>query len=231
MTCTNGRPSLSADQDRMLFTESAGTCLLGGESLFPLVPSGTRSISIAERAHIIGHSSAGPRGDKATSEAERADPTNIVLLCPSCHTMIDKAEGEYPASTLLSLKESRRAAVALIGGAPTFRSRDAARSVVTEILQRTRAVFEAIGPVPSDGSLPTAEAATRWSREVRDTIVPNLQVVVAIVAANRDLASPEDRATAERLRLHAADLLRKHSDIPLDGPAMRFPREANDLFA
>jgi hypothetical protein len=56
LACREGRPSLSQDQDRRLFSESAGTCLLCSEPLFTDLSEGSRSISIAERAHIIAHS-------------------------------------------------------------------------------------------------------------------------------------------------------------------------------
>jgi hypothetical protein len=79
----------------MLFAESAGTCLLCNTPLFIDPATLRRSISIAERAHIVAHSERGPRGDRSVPRDYRAHPANIVLLCPTCHTTVDKDPSAY----------------------------------------------------------------------------------------------------------------------------------------
>jgi hypothetical protein len=229
VACNNGRIRLKDDEDRQLFSESAGTCLLCCTALFAKTTG--RSVPIAERAHIIAHSDDGPRPDTKVATAARDAPGNIVLLCPTCHTKADKAPEEYPAETLLRLKERRRHAVALLGGAPEYSSRQDAQTAVASLLAQARVAFETYGPSPDDGGLPTVEAAARWSEAVLETIVPAHELVVAIVENNHDLAQRRDVEAAERLRLHAVDLRNKHAGLPLIGPAMRFPVEANALFA
>jgi hypothetical protein len=53
---------------------------------------------IGELAHIIPASDDGPRAEdgRALTDSERALPENILLLCPTCHVVIDKAPDEYP---------------------------------------------------------------------------------------------------------------------------------------
>jgi hypothetical protein len=229
VACSNGRVALKHDEDRQLFSESAGTCLLCCTALFASTPG--RSVPIAERAHIIAHSDDGPRPDATIATIDRDAPGNIVLLCPTCHTKADKAPEAYPAETLRRLKERRRHAVALLGSAPDYSSRQDARTAVAALLTRARVAFETHGPSPGDGALPTVEAAARWSEVVLDTIVPAHELVVAIVANNPNLAQQRDVEAAECLRLHAVDLRNKHAGLPLTAPAMRFPVEANELFA
>lgn len=145
--------------------------------------------------------------------------------------MVDRAEEEYPTETLLELKERRRLAVDRVSGTTRYVSREAAREAVVAILDRARAVFRSVGPDPQTGGLGSIEESERWSREVLETIVPGHQTIVAIVTNNPDLATPEDREAAELLRLHAQALLEKHSGLPLHTPAMRFPRQVENIFA
>ncbi|MFD6495735.1 HNH endonuclease [Streptomyces sp. NPDC060188] len=230
MSCISGRPKLSTDQDRQLFAESAGTCLLCATTLFPKNPKSTRSIAIAERAHIVAHSDEGPRADSATSVDFRSSPENIILLCPSCHTKVDKSPEDYPADHLKKVKEDRKRAVVNIGGTPVFTTRTEARRAAQRILLRNRLIFRNYGPSPVDGSIDSQEAASNWSMHVVDEIIPNNRLLVALVAVNEDLATPEDHESAELLRQHTDDLERKHTSGLVTAPASRFPAQAESLF-
>lgn len=231
LVCSNGRPKLTNDQDRRLFAESAGTCLLCSARLFPDVPDSTRSISIAERAHVFAHSDLGPRADQGLTEEERSDPANIILLCPTCHTEVDKAPDQYPAQDLTARKAARKAAIALVGGTPVFDTRQEARQAVVRVLERNQVIFSNYGPNPDDGSFSSKEEADRWSRQVLDDVVPGNELVVAIVRMNEQLTTSEEREVAEHLRQHTRDLAEKHRGQPLTAPARRFPEAAENLFA
>jgi HNH endonuclease len=228
----DGRPKLTDDEDRRLFSESARTCLLCNTRLFGSGPvPGRRSIPIAERAHIVAHSAKGPRGDRAAPADYLKDPANIVLLCPTCHTKADKDPDAYPSATPLANKARRTAAVAVIGGAPTFDSRAETRQAVQTLLERNPTVFRTFGPDAADGSLGTTEEAENWSKHVLTDIVPANELIVAIVAMNPDLTTREDRSAADLLQLHTSDLAEKHRRGEITAPALRFPREAADIFA
>jgi hypothetical protein len=161
---------------------------------------------------------------------ERSDPANIVLLCPTCHTIVDKAPGSFSAGELHSRKASRAAAVALVGGTPVFETRADARRAVETVLERNHLIFQNYGPDVDDGSIPSTEAAERWSRHVVDDIVPGNELIVAIVRINDRLTTAADREAAELLRLHTNDLAEKHRGQPLTAPARRFPVAAKNLF-
>jgi len=59
-----------------------------------------------EAAHIIGEKQAGPRGKSIFGPTERNSYFNLILLCPTCHTLIDKDPAEYPVEKLHMLKAS-----------------------------------------------------------------------------------------------------------------------------
>jgi len=199
--------------------------------LFAAPSSTERSISIAERAHIVAHSAAGPRGDSGVPASYRSEPANIVLLCPTCHTMADKSPDAYPKQLLLMKKAARAAAVARVGGTPIFGKREDARRAVEAVLERNTMIFHTSGPSAKDGSLPSTEAAEKWSRLVLEEIVPGNELIVAIVELNPHLATTSDRSAMELLRLHTRDLAEKHRGGPLTAPAIRFPKVAEQIFA
>ncbi|MFE4540343.1 HNH endonuclease [Streptomyces scopuliridis] len=230
MACTSGRPTLGQDADRALFAESAGTCLLCNTTLFPSDPKRKRSIPIAERAHIVAHSDDGPRADSGISQPDRDSPSNIVLLCPNCHTKVDKAPESYPADYLTKAKEARKQAVSRIGGTPSFSSRMEARKAARRILLRNRILFETKGPDPITGSTGSREKAAVWSSCILNEIVPNSRLLVALIEVNEDLATAEEMETAELLRQHTDALESKHKGEPLLGPAPRFPARAEKIF-
>jgi 5-methylcytosine-specific restriction endonuclease McrA len=230
MACKKGRVKLNLDQDRRLFIDSAGTCLLCQTPLFPTSPRG-RSISVAERAHIVAHSPAGPRGRGTEGGPAVDDPANLVLLCPTCHTKVDKVPAEYPAEMLLEFKATRAAAVARVGSVITYDDRAEARSAVEEILRQNRETFNQYGPNSDDGSLPTPEAASKWRELVLMEIVPRNELLYSIVQVNEHLASAADRLAAEHLRAHTRDLAAKHQGGPLLAQSQKFPKAAEEIFS
>lgn len=230
MACKKGRIKLLVDQDRQLFIDSAGTCLLCQAPLFATSPRG-RSIPVAERAHIVAHSPTGPRGSGTKGSSIVDDPTNLVLLCPTCHTKVDKEPAEYSAEMLFGLKAKRAAAVARVGGVVIYATRADARTAVEELLQQNRETFNQYGPDSDDGSLPTLEAAAKWRELVLTEIVPRNELLVSIVQVNPDLASDPDRLAAEHLRAHTRDLAAKHHGGPLLAPSQKFPKAAEDIFS
>jgi hypothetical protein len=228
--CKNGRPTLTEDQDRRLFAESAAACLLCNGTLFPEDPKRKRSLSIAERAHIVSHSDAGPRANRNSTDQERADPANIILVCPTCHTIIDKVPDEYPTEELIRLKEVRRRAVLSVGGSPICDDRSTARAAAERLLDRNRILFEQKGPHAGDGSVASSEAADGWTRVVLEEIIPNSRLLLAMVEVNADLTTSDDRHAAVLLRQHVDALERKHRQGVAIDFAPRFPDEANLLF-
>ena len=92
---------ISKSVKKALYMESAGYCENPNYncSLLPLFESGKIS-NIVEIAHVIGQKIDGPRGISELKLSERDLLDNILTLCPTCHTLIDKNEEEYPVELL-----------------------------------------------------------------------------------------------------------------------------------
>ena len=61
--------------------------------------------TLGEMAHIVGRSSDGPRGDSDLNTKQRNDYSNLILLCPTHHTEIDKCPKNWPIEKLHETKE------------------------------------------------------------------------------------------------------------------------------
>lgn len=60
---------------------------------------------LGEVAHIHAASDGGPRANTSLSQEERRDAENLILLCRTCHRIIDRNVQQYPAETLIKIKE------------------------------------------------------------------------------------------------------------------------------
>jgi hypothetical protein len=62
------------------------------------------SYTLGEQAHIVGERDDAPRGKSPLTEDERNAYHNLILLCPTHHSEIDKNEGDWPVEKLHKLK-------------------------------------------------------------------------------------------------------------------------------
>lgn len=184
---------------------------------------------IGELAHIIPASEGGPRAEDGLmlTEQERALPENIVLLCPTCHTVIDTAPDEYPPDVLHEWKRLSQEARAIAHGTPVFASRSSARAVVEPLLGANRAIFEQYGPAQD---VFDDTRADQWRKQVKATILPNSSELVRLLAANRHLLTPGENATVHLFALHIQQLEDRHMRGDWTPGSIRFPLEMNTIF-
>ncbi|WP_144663216.1 hypothetical protein [Paenarthrobacter nicotinovorans] len=64
---------------------------------------------VGEEAHIVAREPDGPRGESSLTAAERDHYSNLILLCPTDHTLIDKAPEDHTVESLLKIKEDHEA--------------------------------------------------------------------------------------------------------------------------
>ncbi len=94
------RKHISTETKLRLFSEAAGHCQCP-ECLRPLFPAEMGGDKhIAEMAHVIPHGDTGPRHSERPVGVFQADSfENLILLCPTCHTIVDKDPNGYSRGT------------------------------------------------------------------------------------------------------------------------------------
>ena len=91
---------------KILCTKSGNRCALPNCRAI-LVEDATKTDGaslIAEAAHIKGENPGSARYDGSMTDEERNCYKNRILLCPSCHTKIDKQQNAYPVELLQRYK-------------------------------------------------------------------------------------------------------------------------------
>ncbi len=101
----------------MLWGRAAGRCEFEGcnEALYKSRVT-QEPVNIAQKAHIYAFSAGGPRSNRGAGQKSLNNIENLLLVCGSCHTTIDKkwAEKRYTASMLQKWKRTHEQRVARV---------------------------------------------------------------------------------------------------------------------
>lgn len=93
--------SVSQKTKNLIWGTCAARCCICKE---PLIRDGNEKSHIGEIAHIVGRKVNAPRGNSNLSIQERNNVNNLMLLCPTHHSIIDKYPEEYPIEKLHNIK-------------------------------------------------------------------------------------------------------------------------------
>lgn len=222
MACSRGAASPDLHTQRRLFAASAGYCQNPGCSNELFVDVGSKSIHIAEMAHVFAANDGGPRGNPSLSPEERGDFANLVMLCSNCHTMVDKAPGAFPDVMMLGWKREHAHKLQGLFGAVGFHDRGGARRVVEPLLMESYAIFNQYGPHIEAAGNPESGAAEQWKRKMLTRLLPNSRRMLAILDTNRHLLDGNEKLTLEQFRQHIDDLEAFHIEGTCED-ASRFP--------
>ncbi len=229
MNCIHGNAKPDNNTKLRLFASSAGFCQRPQCNTPLFIDLEEKFIHFAEIAHIISASPMGPRG-AGESGAALATFENLILLCPNCHVIVDKAHEEYPQSMLTAWKADHVSRISGIFGAIKYPDRRTARVAIEPFLDENRAIFRQYGPENDYSQNPESEYADIWKRKVLKKILPNNRKLLLTIDANRHHLRNNERSVVESFRQHVDDLESRHLARPKSIQGSRFPEEMNELF-
>lgn len=228
MSCPRGKANPDAHTRVRLFADSGGHCQNPKCLANLFLEIGDKNIHIAEMAHVFSASDAGARANRALSKEERGAYENLIMLCPKCHTIVDKAEKEYPETLLLDWKRRHQQQIEEAFGVVEYATRTEARKAVEPLLAENHTVFETYGPNTAERFNPESESPSIWKRKIITKLLPNNRKIVRILDHNRRHFRGDEPSTFERFRQHVDDFEGKHlEDISSSG--MRFPDEMEEI--
>jgi hypothetical protein len=70
---------------------------------------------VADVCHIKAEKPGGARYDKSLSPEQRRAPENLILLCSTCHTLVDREPEKYTVALLTKWKKERESHFSAIG--------------------------------------------------------------------------------------------------------------------
>lgn len=213
---------------KLLWGRAGGMCSKPDctEDLTALVESG--NYIVGEMAHVIGRK---PTAKRSTPEGGPDTYNNLILLCPTHHTHIDKApEGTFPAELLHDWKRKQEETIRSAGCTIRYVSFEELRREISRLLATNRAVFRAFGP-RSDTAVtdPSSNLFSIWELRRLDRIVPNNRRILNLLDANASLIPSSNLEVAERFRVHA-EAYERHVVHRLDSYPL-FPTEFEQAFS
>ncbi|WP_312609069.1 HNH endonuclease [Agrobacterium pusense] len=184
-------------------------------------------------AHVIPHGEGGPRREeRPEGEFEPDTFENLILLCPTCHTIIDKDPDAYPRNALLGWKAEHLGALARKQGIQAYDERGQVRDAVTAAMSENKAVWKEFAPVDGEAFEfdPESETAKTWSQRMRSVILPNHFRILAIIKTNLRHATDSEKETFARYQEHVRGLSERHV-CDVAGSGIQYPEEMDGIFA
>jgi hypothetical protein len=106
------RKAPSAKTLRQLYVLSGNQCANPSCATVLVNANGTL---VADVCHIKAESPGGPRYDKNLSAEKRRASENLILLCATCHSLVDREPEKYPVKRLTKWKRDREDRFAAVG--------------------------------------------------------------------------------------------------------------------
>lgn len=146
---------------------------------------------IGEMAHVIAKKPDGPRGRAAGGE-DTYD--NLVLLCPTHHTEVDKApDGVFTVEMLHGWKVAHEERVKNSFLSPKYADRQRLASAIKRLLIENKAAWKQYGPESLEATRnPMSNLAEVWKLRKLDAVVPNNRRILHMIEQNRDLIDVGD---------------------------------------
>ena len=203
------RVTPSSDIRLRLFSDAAGFCQ-NPSCLGVLFPDQHTHLHIAEMAHIIAASDYGPRANTNMTPEYRESYDNLLLLCPTCHTMVDKAPETYPCHQLIQWKRNHIAKITEAFSLNFYNSREDARNAIEPLMEENFFIFTRHGPNNEYRLDPESEQARVWKRKVLSRILPNNRKILLILDKNRTMLSANEKLVLEEFRQHVEEMEERH---------------------
>lgn len=199
--------AVTASSIKILWAASAGTCsfLDCEEKLFTAPAVGIGAYTLGEMAHIKGENPGSNRYDPMQPLDQRNHYSNLILLCPNHHTLIDRPENEAEFSVEV-LHNYKRLCETRISSMVNDQVVDVA-SLLKELKildDANKLVWEKYGPNSDLAQKnPNNEAAhSFWISERLKTIVPNNRKMGQLLQRNRHLVADDDQPILDEYLLH-----------------------------
>jgi hypothetical protein len=196
------RKKISIKNLEILLAKSAGYCQNPScnMDLFPYFGNGTYA-DIREAAHIVSSSPNGPRANDGDRE-NLENPDNILLLCPNCHSIIDKSPKSFKKELLFSWKKIHEEKIKILFSENRVNTRSELIDLIRKIVFENAEIFMTYGPTKENEHIVISDKGDHWKRNVLSIIIPNNRKLLYILEINFELLSQEEKKGLNKYKLH-----------------------------
>lgn len=219
--------AISGRDVKVLWGRAGGRCSYPGcnTDCLPFLDKSEPTV-VGEMAHVIARSPDGPRGNPTGGSD---DYDNLILLCPTHHTFVDKAaEGTFTEEDLRQWKREHEAAVNEALSVATFNGRVALLSYIGKLLTENHACWETYGPegMPAKKD-PNSSLASIWDFRKLAIIIPNNKRISECIDKNWNFFTANEYKICREFVEHAAGYERGAYEAVEGLP--RFPSAFSEL--
>ncbi|WP_424945892.1 HNH endonuclease [Candidatus Spongiihabitans sp.] len=227
--------SISNKAIKLLWSNAAGRCSFTdcNERLTVKQAAHSAPHTLGEMAHIMGKRKGSNRYNVAQTDKQRDSYENLILLCPTHHTLIDKPENErtYSVNLLTKTKSDHEASISRRLDAVEIADVDTLKDHIAIFLAENRQVWLQYGPSSENARKhPNSDAVYAiWLSERLSTIVPNNRVIGGLLNNYRNLFDRPAQGIVSQFLVHVKSYEKWVNDeIPYQA-VLRFPVEFEDL--
>jgi len=177
--------SISELDIKLLWGRAAGICSNPEcqKDLTTLLETGGTGYIIGEMAHVVARR---PLGRRGRVEGGSDSYQNLLLLCPSCHRMIDKApEDTFPEDMLFQWKREHENRIRELGKEKIFNTRKDLWAAIRKLLMENRILWKDLGPHSTVAKTDSgSNLYEQWNLRKLDTIIPNNTKIINWIESN-----------------------------------------------
>ena len=227
--------SITQKSIKILWSAAGGRCAFPDcwERLSHHEAEGVAPFTIGEMAHICGDKEGANRHDPSQTPGERDDYQNLILLCPTHHTIIDAKENEavYSVEVLHDMKAQHEARVLILLDQDSKPTRVDIANAILPLLEENRQTWAQYGPLSELArTQPNNEAAHAvWLSERLSIIVPNNRKIYELLEEHKSLFPPNEQGAVAEFLLHVRSYQQWVEDTIPYAAVKRFPKAFDDL--
>ncbi len=157
---------------------------------------------IGEMAHVIAKKPNGPRG---ISTGGTDTYENLILLCPTHHTEIDKGPtGKFSIDLLYKWKSTHEERVRQSFKSPKFSDRKTLAHCLKRLLIENKTIWKQYGPDSQEATMnPLSNLAKIWIFRKLNTMIPNNRKIINMIEQNKELIDLVDYVYCTEFIEHA----------------------------
>lgn len=220
---------------KLLWSNAAGRCSFDScnERLTVEQAAEFAPHTLGEMAHIKGNKSGSNRYDAMQSGGERDSYENLILLCPTHHTLIDKPENEsrYTVEMLHEMKKNHEASISNRLTMPKIDDLEQLKDNLSVLMAENNETWKQYGPLSDNAKKypNNDEIYALWTSARLSTIVPNNRKAKELLVANRSLFPRREQRIVSKFLTHVESYEKWVNDeIPYQA-VLRFPKEFEQL--
>ncbi len=218
--------SITTQTKKMLCSRSGGFCQNPGchKDFYVLFGNGEIT-SIEELAHIIPKSDSGPRSCSSSPRGEIDEFENIILLCPNCHTLVDKESINFPIEVLRRWKSEHQEKIEALFKDRHYETKTDLREEIHRLLGINKSIFDEYGPFSHLDTNPLSDSKRAWDQRVIESILPNNRKVRRLLESHIHFLSELEKVTLNKFILHQEAFEYNNLSGDKNASAPLFPKE------